>query len=397
MKANTSRVVYISFLMILVLQLPIVAFSACNCPKPSECGDCKGGITKLTLRYTGSISGQLKIEDSKAVYFSGTLSPNQEISIQGTKNDGRFEKKEISLLIDGVLNATIDVDCGQPIFVNSTFGNFIIIAGESKDGGSLCCSGNATDTTAPVITNCPLNIEASVNTTTCTQSISWTPPLATDDCIVVSFTSTHSSGQEFSIGTSVVKYTATDAAGNISTCNFNVVVKDALPPLIQQCPADIHADTNSPEGINVSWNEPTVSANCDNVILNRTHKPGDTFTKGTTRVQYTVQATNSVVCQFNVIITERTSLVVGKFLTPDGDGINDKWKIGGIDKFNSNKVMVFDRWGNLIFNASSYNNESVAWDGTSNKGNFVPAGTYFYSIDIGDGTAVLKGFIEVIK
>ena len=56
-------------------------------------------------------------------------------------------------------------------------------------------------------------------------TVSWTPPTASDDSgEAVTLTSDYSPGDAFSIGTTTVTYTATDAFGNTATSSFNVVV-----------------------------------------------------------------------------------------------------------------------------------------------------------------------------
>jgi HYR domain/GEVED domain len=81
----------------------------------------------------------------------------------------------------------------------------------------------ATDTTAPVFSNCPANI---AKTTSDTAAIAtWTPPTATDNCSSTpSVLSTKNSGATFKIGTTTVTYTATDAQNNKATCAFTVTV-----------------------------------------------------------------------------------------------------------------------------------------------------------------------------
>ena len=74
------------------------------------------------------------------------------------------------------------------------------------------------DNEAPVITDCPADI------VTCDPLVTWSEPSASDNCAVVSFTSSHTSGSQFPIGTTVVTYTAVDAAGNQTVCSFNVTV-----------------------------------------------------------------------------------------------------------------------------------------------------------------------------
>ncbi|MGE0773053.1 MAG: Ig-like domain-containing protein [Cyclobacteriaceae bacterium] len=82
-------------------------------------------------------------------------------------------------------------------------------------------------------------------------------------------------------------------------------------------------------------------------------------------------------------------------ITPNGDGNNDYWRIDGIDYYLNNQVRIFDRWNNLVFEISGYNNENVVWTGQSNKGagGQLAEGTYFYSIKLNDGKAPVTGFV----
>ncbi len=103
--------------------------------------------------------------------------------------------------------------------------------------------------------------------------------------------------------------------------------------------------------------------------------------------------------EVRVQVTINLTLTIYKAFTPDGDNINDLWTIENIDNHPDNQVMVFDRWGGLIFSARGYNNENVVWDGRSNQSGQGPApsGTYFYKIDLGDGYPTQKGFVELIQ
>ncbi len=81
--------------------------------------------------------------------------------------------------------------------------------------------------------------------------------------------------------------------------------------------------------------------------------------------------------------------------TPNGDGVNDRFIIKDIDKFPTNSIKLFNRWGNLVFEASPYQNN---WNGyqqsaTTADSAELPVGTYFYILDLGDGSAVKKGFV----
>jgi len=81
--------------------------------------------------------------------------------------------------------------------------------------------------------------------------------------------------------------------------------------------------------------------------------------------------------------------------SPNGDGINDLFIIRGIKNYPNNNFTIFNRWGDKVFDASPYEN---TWNGSCSKGiqiggDALPTGTYFYVIDLGDGSKVIKGTI----
>jgi gliding motility-associated-like protein len=83
-------------------------------------------------------------------------------------------------------------------------------------------------------------------------------------------------------------------------------------------------------------------------------------------------------------------------LSPNGDGLNDYWRIDGIEDYPNNTVRVFDRYNNLIFERKGYDNEQNSWTGQANhsllKGT-MPEGTYYYIVDLGDGSDLFKGYV----
>ncbi|MGK7394677.1 MAG: putative Ig domain-containing protein [Candidatus Cyclobacteriaceae bacterium M3_2C_046] len=80
-------------------------------------------------------------------------------------------------------------------------------------------------------------------------------------------------------------------------------------------------------------------------------------------------------------------------ITPNGDDINDTWKIEIIQNCSDCKVEVFNRWGNKVFSSIGYLQE---WDGTW-QGALLPAGTYYYVIDLADGQPPKTGSISVLR
>ena len=80
-------------------------------------------------------------------------------------------------------------------------------------------------------------------------------------------------------------------------------------------------------------------------------------------------------------------IFVPQALTPNGDGNNDYFVIEGVDVLE-NTVEIFNRWGQVVYETSNYQNN---WQGTDASGNELVNDTYFYIINIGDEK--LKGYV----
>ena len=69
-----------------------------------------------------------------------------------------------------------------------------------------------------------------------------------------------------------------------------------------------------------------------------------------------------------------------------------------LDNYPGNTLTVFNRWGNTVYTAVNYDN---SWNGVSNgrtviqKDEKLPTGTYYYALDLGNGT-VNKGWIYIV-
>jgi gliding motility-associated-like protein len=78
-------------------------------------------------------------------------------------------------------------------------------------------------------------------------------------------------------------------------------------------------------------------------------------------------------------------LVFHNVITPNGDGLNDKWIIDCIENFPENKVTIYNRWGDKVNSFNNYDNVSQVWKGTTTDGKPLPDGTYYYVLTIKNG------------
>lgn len=187
-----------------------------------------------------------------------------------------------------------------------------------------------TDGTAPIITGCPANISAVNSLGQCGAIITWTQPSATDNCGSANLVQTAgpASGTLFPIGTTTVTYTATDAAGNVSTCQFTVTVTDNEAPTFANCPTNISQQATAGCDAVVNWIAPTATDNCSGATLTASHTSGSSFPIGTTTVTYTATDAdgNTSTCTFDITITPPAAISLSTTINnATCNGVADGW------------------------------------------------------------------------
>lgn len=85
------------------------------------------------------------------------------------------------------------------------------------------------------------------------------------------------------------------------------------------------------------------------------------------------------------------SIIIPNVFTPNGDNINDHWKIQGLNSYPNCDVLIFDRYGQMVFRNKGY---KIQWDGTYG-GKPVPAGLYYYLVT--NLCKFLYGYVAVIR
>jgi len=98
-------------------------------------------------------------------------------------------------------------------------------------------------------------------------------------------------------------------------------------------------------------------------------------------------ATSSV----NIKVYE--TVTIPNTFSPNNDGINDYWDINQLNTYPECLVMVFDRYGQKVFQSTGY---SQPWDGKY-KGVPLSPGTYYYVIDLKDNRPKITGWVLILR
>ena len=76
-------------------------------------------------------------------------------------------------------------------------------------------------------------------------------------------------------------------------------------------------------------------------------------------------------------------------ITPNDDNINDELAFQYLEFYPENEIYIFNRWGNLLYYAESYDN---SWSGDE-----LNEGTYFYILKISGIDKTYSSFFQLKK
>jgi len=100
-------------------------------------------------------------------------------------------------------------------------------------------------------------------------------------------------------------------------------------------------------------------------------------------------------------IMEDIEIFVPNAFTPNNDGLNDCFSVGGTtgDVIDVFRIIIYSRWGQLVYD-SQITNPDCVWDGKDMNGNIVTPDTYVFRIfgkNFRDAKKVYEGMITVVK
>ncbi|MFK7936328.1 MAG: gliding motility-associated C-terminal domain-containing protein, partial [Saprospiraceae bacterium] len=112
----------------------------------------------------------------------------------------------------------------------------------------------------------------------------------------------------------------------------------------------------------------------------------------TTSLEVTVRSAESTATSIDDETDKPAEVLVYNGFSPNNDGLNDYFNIDGLENYPDHEVKVFNRNGQLIFEATDYQND---WSGTSGLEE-LPEDTYFYIIDLGNGERI-TGYLQILR
>lgn len=196
-------------------------------------------------------------------------------------------------------------------------------------------------------------------------------------------------------GNATIRYTVTNANGCVTTVTRDITV-NPLPVIIGVTanPTTVFKGHQTQLNVSVIGEIPsflwTPSANINNPTL------ANTSARVIQNTNYVLTATSTQGCvaTTSVSVTTKDDIFVesANVLSPNGDGINDRFVIENLDLYPTNKLQVFDRMGKVVFEKDNYANN---WDGSVN-GRQLIKGTYFYVVIV-NGQIVRKSSFTLLR
>jgi gliding motility-associated-like protein len=106
-----------------------------------------------------------------------------------------------------------------------------------------------------------------------------------------------------------------------------------------------------------------------------------------------VDGSNCVSIIPDIVVDEDfTCIEMPNSFTPNNDGTNDMWNLD-FSGYSNGSIQVYSKWGTLVWESSG---TTLSWDGTSN-GQVLPSGTYYYILDIDNGSLTQNGPVTIVK
>ena len=98
---------------------------------------------------------------------------------------------------------------------------------------------------------------------------------------------------------------------------------------------------------------------------------------------------------FTIKVVKGYRIYPNNILTPNGDGINDTWKIKNIEYYPDAFAKIYNINSILVKDLKPA--EMGKWDGTTESGMKLASGTYYFIITLKEGEAIIRGFLTILN
>lgn len=210
-----------------------------------------------------------------------------------------------------------------------------------------------------------------------------------------------------------VTITPYNTSGEAVGCTSDSFTTEIIAPNCATLMSPANGETDVPLEATISWNEVEktdgyrislgTSAQANDIVDNLDLGSSTSYTHNeefpfNTEIFVTITAYNAIGDAMNCEQYSFTTLIPEddtKYgFSPDGDGINEFWHIEHIEYYPENVVTIYNRWGDTVFQVENYDNATRVFSGTANMktgmgADILPAGTYFFNIQI-DGETILR-------
>lgn len=203
-------------------------------------------------------------------------------------------------------------------------------------------------------------------------------------------------GQYYYVVTNFADFTF-GCASSIATFTVNAIQAPSftVSPDVTICPEDTaYMFANGNSAYTYTWQpQPTIGP--QNASATST-APGGSTTYTVSVADGSCISTGSVTVLIDSSITCGTSTALYNGITPNNDGHNDTWIIEAAYTSGNITVAIFNRWGQQVWRGTNYDNTTIVFAGRNVKGEDLPPGTYYYTIQQ-DNRNTATGWLELTR
>jgi len=176
-----------------------------------------------------------------------------------------------------------------------------------------------------------------------------------------------------------------------------------------QTPWFVDKDSSKVGFIQYNWNSYDTLMKLDGVVLRKILNEADYLANNKTMALqvspsqstwYVVEGKTNYGCyeRDSVKITVQPGFTIPSGISPNGDGINDKWNLPYLKQYPDARVSIFNRWGIIVWEKNKEYN-SAPFEGKNKDGKELPLGTYYYLIEFNDNgvTPSSSGSITIVR